>query len=169
MILATAIGGFLLTVQAADVDTESGDESLTDQPMNGYPIHPGFVGEGLNRRGFGRGGFIGGQLGGLIGEFRDSRAIELSEEFEQKVTSIVESDSDVQDLLAEGYSISAIRPSVKRVVDSEGYLTTKVTNAMVILHKDASEESGHASITVDLESEKVTQIIILTRTVIDKS
>ena len=48
-------------------------------------------------------------------------------------------------------------------------MTTKVTNAVVILHKDASEESGHASITVDLEAEKVTQIIILTRTVIDKS
>ncbi len=112
---------------------------------------------------------MGRRRGGPIGEFGGFRAVEVSEEFEQKVTSIAESDTDVQDLLTEGYNITAIRPIIKRVVDADGYLTTKTTNAIVVLHKDTSEASGRAIVSVDMDSEMVTKVVVITRTVIDKS
>jgi hypothetical protein len=91
--------------------------------------------------------------------------IEVSEEFKQTVINIAENDSDVQNLITEGYNATAIRPILKTVIDAEGNVVTKATSAVLILQKDTT---GYATVTVDIEGAKVTQIVILTRTVIDK-
>jgi hypothetical protein len=56
-------------------------------------------------------------------------------------------------------------PIIKTIIDGDGNVVTKATNATVMLEKDTT---GRAIVSVDLEQEQVTQIIILTRTVINK-
>ncbi len=118
----------------------------------------GYGGTGFEQ-GFGRGP---GGRGGRGGCF----PIEVSEEYEQKVIAIAENDTDVQNLLAEGHNVTAVRPIIKNIVDADGYLTTRATTAILILQKDTS---SCASVLVDIEAGEVTQIVILTRTIIDKS
>ena len=91
--------------------------------------------------------------------------VEVSEEFEENAISIAESDQDVQNLLNDGYNITRVRPIIKTVVEADGNVDTKATDAIVMLEKD---EAGHAAVWVDLEEAKVTEIVILTRTVIEK-
>jgi hypothetical protein len=110
----------------------------------------GFGGHGMR---FGRRGFGG------VGP------IEVSEEFKQTVINIAENDSDVQNFITEGYNATAIRPILKTVIDAEGNVVTTATSAVLVLQKDTT---GHATVMVDIENAKVTQIIIVTRTVIDK-
>jgi hypothetical protein len=109
----------------------------------------------LGRRGmrFGMGGF--GGFG----------PVEVSEEFKQTVTNIAGNDTDVQNLITDGYNVTSVRPIIKTVIDAEGNVVTKATSAILTLQKDTS---GHALVMVDIEQAKVTQIVILTRTVIDK-
>lgn len=164
MAIATVIGSFLLTAQAADTNTTTTDDTLGTSPIAADNNHVDALGGG-----FGGMGFKGSHRGGPMAAIGGFGAIEVSEEFEQKITSIAENDSDVQNLLADGYNITAIRPIIKSVVDSDGYVTTKATSAIVMLQKDTTDASGCASVSVDVEAEKVTQVVITTRTVIDKS
>ena len=150
---AAVIGGFLLTTQAADT-TSTTDTNTATSTANGngmdFPPWNNFS-MGFGRRGFGGFGGFG--------------PVEVSAEFEQNVTNIAKSDTDVQNLLAEGYNITSVRPVIKNVVDAQGYVTTKATSAIVMLQKDTS---GRAAVLVNLEEGKVTRIVILTRTVIEK-
>ena len=91
--------------------------------------------------------------------------VEVSEEFEEKAISIAESDQDVQALLDDGYNITRVRPIIKTVVEADGNVETRATDAIVMLEKD---ETSHAVVWVDLEEAEVTKIVILTRTVIEK-
>jgi hypothetical protein len=158
---AAIMGGFLLTTKAADTtsttDTNTAASTANGNGMDFPPWNNGSMG-------FGRRGFGGGPGGGF-GGFGGCGPIEVSAEFEQKVTDIANNDTDVQNLLADGYNITAIRPIIKNVVDADGYVTMKATSAIVMLQKDTS---GCASVSVDIEEAKVTQIVILTRTVIEK-
>ena len=92
--------------------------------------------------------------------------VEVSAEYNQTVTNILESDTDIQNLLSEGCSISQIRPVIKTVVQGDGSVVTKATTAIVLLEKDTTTK---ATAYVDIEQGKVTQIVILATTVIDKS
>ena len=92
--------------------------------------------------------------------------ITVSEEFKEKVLNITESDSDVQQLLADGYNVTAVRPIIETIVEGDGSVVTKATSAVVMLAKDTT---GYASVWVDLEAAKVTRIEIITRTVIEKT
>ena len=107
-------------------------------------------------------GFKGGRMPGGGGR---NGFVEVSEEYEQTVIDIAEGDSDVQNLLAEGYSISAVRPTIKSVVQADGIVVRKATNAIAVLTKDTT---GKASVWVDVTAGTVTKIVILTRTVIEK-
>lgn len=102
-------------------------------------------------------------------EMRCSRfrgySLEVSEEYKEKVLNIVENDADVQKLLNEGYNITGIKPLIKSVVNEDGTVVTKVATAVVMLKKDAT---GKAMVWVDLEHGKVTKIVSLTLTVIEK-
>jgi len=112
-------------------------------------------GKGFEPRGFGRRGF-GWGFGGPI---------TVSEEYKDNVINIAQNDSDVQDLLADGYNITDVRPIISATVEGDGTVTMKATTAIVILEKDTT---GRAFVTVNVEEGKVTQIVLLTRTVIEK-
>jgi len=162
--IAAIASGILLAPQMVQA-SETEDTSLTTQsdltetvPQEETATVP--PNWDKNCMDFGRHGMRSGMHG-----FGGFGAIEVSEEFEQTVTSIAESDTDVQDLIADGYNVTSVRPIIKTVIDGEGNVVTKATSAVLTLQKDTT---GHATVTVDIEEAKVTQIIILTRTVIDK-
>ena len=143
----------VLTTTTSDTtnstDTVTGDTSNIVPDWGGGPM-----GFGRHGRGFG-----GGGCGGF-------GAIEVSDEYEAAVTTIVESDTDVQELLADGYNVTRVMPIIKTVIDADGNIATKATTATVMLKK---ETSGIAFVSVDLDEDVVTQIVIYTRTVIDKT
>lgn len=120
---------------------------LGDQGFGG---EPGFGGH----RGCGP-GFMGG-LGN----------IEVSSEYTATVNAILNNDTDVQNLITAGYNVTSIRPIIKTVIEADGTLTTKATTAIVTLQNGTS---GYAVANVDISQAKVTQIVIFTRTVIDKT
>jgi hypothetical protein len=167
--LTAIVSGILLTAQMANATTTEEDSALAtqlseaaatvtgDENINSYKGWPHGMGPmGPGRHGGPDGGFNGwGQFG----------MVEVSAEFEEKVKTIANNDSDVQQLLNDGYNVTSVRPIIKTVVDADGNVVTKATNAVVVLEKDTT---GHASVMVDIEEAKVTQIVILTRTVIDK-
>ncbi|MGB9718007.1 MAG: hypothetical protein ACPL4E_06140 [Thermoproteota archaeon] len=92
-------------------------------------------------------------------------SIEISEEFKNNVVNIAKSDSDVQNLLSEGYNVTCIQPIIKTVVEADGSVVAKAKSAILTLRKD---NSGMAFVWVDVENSKVTRIEIITRTVIEK-
>jgi hypothetical protein len=176
---AAVMGGFLMMTQAAattvTTDTNTAnmatvtvadttvatDTSTTDTVTatvsDNSTEFPCWINGGM---GFGVPGSRGGHRG-----FGGFGPIQVSAEFEQNVTDIAKSDTDVQNLLAEGYNVTSVRPIITSVVDANGYVTTKATSAIVTLQKDTS---GHADVLVNLEEGKVTKMVIFTRTVIEK-
>ena len=94
--------------------------------------------------------------------------ITISQAYKDNVIGIAENDSDVQNLLAEGYNVTGIRPIMSTVIQADGTVTMKATTATVVLEKDTTNASGRAFVTVNVEEAKVTRIEILTRTVIEK-
>lgn len=146
---SSVMGGVLLTIHASDAN--STDTNITTTTTDNLGL--GFAERLGGCRGFGGRGM--GRFG----------SVEISAEYNQTVTSIAENDSDVQNLIAQGYSITGIRPIIKNVIDGQGNVTTKATTAIVVLTKDTS---GYATALVDIEQSKVTEIVILTRTVIQK-
>jgi len=148
--IATMASGVLLIPQLANA-TETGD---TTQQVNDLPSWKG------NCIGFGRRGMRFG-----IGGSGSFGPVEVSEEFKETVINIAGNDTDVQNLIAGGYNPTSVRPIIKTVIDAEGNIATKATSAVLTLQKDTT---GHSSVLVDIEQAKVTQIVILTRTVIDK-
>jgi hypothetical protein len=91
---------------------------------------------------------------------------ELSTEFKQTIDDILASDSDVQNLINQGYNVTSIRPQVKNIISADGTVTAKATTALVTLENGTS---GYATVNVNIGSAKVDKIVIITRTVIDKS
>jgi hypothetical protein len=150
MVNATESEDTALTTQASDA-TDTATEKANDIAIPSWNNDcMGFGRNGMQFRMHGVGGF---------------GSIEVTEEFEQNVISIAESDTDVQNLVADGYNVTSVRPIIKTVIDAEGNVVTKATSAVLTLQKDTT---GHATVMVDVEEAKVTQIVILTRTVIDK-
>jgi hypothetical protein len=155
--IAMIATGILLIPQMVNA-AETGEETTTTSTdlQNEMAIPEWNV----NCMGFGRLGPRFGRQG-----FGNFGSIEVSEEFKQTVTNIAQSDQDVQNLIADGYNVTAVRPIIKTVVDGEGNVVTKATSAVLLLQQDTT---GHASVLVSIEEAKVTQIVILTRTVIEK-
>jgi len=146
--VATLLGGFALATYA----TDSGQEN-----SNNFEVLPP---ERMMML-----GTCGGPHGRMRGQ-RGNGFVEVSEEYKENVINIAKNDSDVQALLNDGYNITNVRPIIKTVVEADGTVVTKATSAIVMLEK---ETTGYASVWVDVEQAKVTQIVILTRTVIEKS
>jgi len=120
--------------------------------------------------GFGFGGHHGGGreefLAGPPGGCGRGEPITISQEYKDNVINITESDTDVQNLLAEGYNVTGVRPIITTTIEADGTVATKATNAIVILTQNTT---GRAVVWVNVEQAKVTRIEILTLTVIDKS
>jgi hypothetical protein len=96
----------------------------------------------------------------------DYNNYELSTEYKQKIDDILSSDSDVQNLINQGYNVTSIRPQVKNIIGADGTVTAKATTAVVTLE---NRISGYATVNVNIEGAKVDKIVIIKRTVIDKS
>jgi hypothetical protein len=141
----------LTTTTSEDTDSNN---NVTGDITNIVPWGEGPMGFGRHGRGFGgecgRGGF---------------GTMEVSDEYKTAVTAIVQNDIDVQQLIADGYNVSRVMPIVRTVIDAQGNVATKATNATVILVKDTT---GYAFVSVDLTQNKVTQIVTYTKTVIQK-
>jgi hypothetical protein len=145
VLILAILSGIAVMVYANGVANGASTES--DIMLN-YGGCPG-GGHGFGRHGFGWGG----------------GSITVSQEYKDKVTNMAQNDSDVQSLLADGYNITDVRPIINTVVEADGIVAMKATTAVVMLEKDTT---GRAFVTVNVEEGKVTEIVILTRTVIEK-
>ncbi len=164
--VAAVVTGIILTVQAQNsqlsaasdqqlttVTTASQSSNDTTTPIAVNFTNP-FFGMGI------RGGMRGR---GPCGFGRG--AIEVSSDYVANVTSIAKADTDVQQLLNNGYNITRVMPQTKMAIDGNGNVVMKATKATLILENGTT---GRAIVTVDLQQGKVTQIVTFTRTVINK-
>jgi hypothetical protein len=138
--VAAILGGLMLTIYATDNGQANANDIATWMP--------------------GPHGWLRGRGCGCYG------TVEVSAEFKQNVLNIAQNDTDVQNLLNQGYNLTAVKPIIKTVIEANGDVTTKATSAIIILSKDTT---GKAGVWVDLEQGKVTKIVTLTKTVIEKS
>ena len=144
-----------LILSAVVISATLGITALTAYATNngGNSANPGLWGPELGFRG-------GGRMPGGWG-----RGVEVSEACNETVISIARSDQDVQNLLAQGYSITAVTPIIKFTVEADGSVVTKATNAIVILEKDTT---ARAAVWVDIDAKKVTRIVTFTTTMTEK-
>ena len=171
IIVGVVAGSLIFTLQSVKADTTAASvaadaESTTaplavnasDNGFNGFnngnmafAMSPRF---GMDHRGGGRcfGGFGAG-------------AIQVSSDFTANVTNIAQNDSDVQNLLSQGYNITVIRPVISTAVDGNGNVVTKASTADLMLQ---GNNGSRAFVVVDLSQAKVTKIVTLTVTEIDK-
>jgi hypothetical protein len=148
---------------AADSETNpSSSVNVTDTVPNNFGefgngpkvmgMEPRF---GMGQRGMDRG--FGGGFG--------PGAIQVSSDYIANVTSIAKSDSDVQNLLNQGYNITSIRPVITTTIDGNGNVVTQASTANVFLQ---GNNGSRSFVVVDLSQAKVTKIVTLTVTEIDK-
>lgn len=167
--VAALVSGILLTVQAqnsqlsvaSDTETatvtaatQTSNDTTTPPPSFNFNGPPFGMGMGMMSEmrgrgpcGFGRGG------------------IEISSDYIANVTNIAKADTDVQQLLNNGYNITRVMPDIKMTIDGNGNVAMKATNATLLL---VNGTTGRALVSVDLEQGKVTQVVTLTKTVINK-
>jgi len=164
---AAIVGELMVTAQATDTNSTATDTNTTAtayQSSGMAVLQYWYVGGNMTReQGFGGGprGHEGG--GGFMGGLGN---IEASSEYTANVNAILVADTDVQNLVSEGYNVTSIHPIVRNIVEADGTIVTKATTATVMLQNGTS---GFATVGVDVENAKVTQIVIITRTVIDKT
>jgi hypothetical protein len=178
VVAATILGGAALTTVGADTAADAENTvDLTSLAVGSdeSPVQLLFVEDEAEESTVDSGGFMPemmlgpaglepGPRGGPHGR-RGFGPIEVSAEFEENVLTIAEADEDVQALLDDGYNVTGVRPIIKTVVDGDGNVVTKATDAIVLLEK---EDTGRAGAWVNLDEAKVTEIVIMTRTVIEK-
>jgi hypothetical protein len=163
---AAVIGGLLMTAQATETEPTATDTTITTNEGDSPPTTLPDWGMGemmMPQEEFGRG--FRGHRRGEIG-FGGITNIEISSEYNATVTDILEGDSDVQNLISEGYTIQSINPKIKTVIEADGTVVTKATTATVFLQNGTL---GLAAVKVDVTNAKVTEIVIITRTIIDKT
>jgi hypothetical protein len=136
--------------ESTTATTSTADTTLNQQSFGEAMIDRGFSGS--------RGGPHGHGFGGMMG------GIEVSSDYTANVNAILGNDTDIASLTAQGYNVTRIMPIVKTVIDGNGAVTTQATTATVLMQGT----SGYATVHVDLANNKVTQIVTVTRTVINK-
>ena len=172
IVVATVAGALVLTMQSASAEASnsvaSDIESTTatsvvnasDNGLIGVSDFGGPMmmtvehGFGAGHRGMDRG------FGGF-----GTGALQVSSEYTANVTNIVNADSDVQNLISQGFNITAIHPIISTTIDGNGNMVTKASTANVFLE---GNNGSRSFVVVDLSQEKVTKIVTLTITDIDK-
>ena len=176
--IAASLVFAMLTVKANTTPAVASDVASTPSSVNATNIggffnngYIGFGGPGGPRggggfggpRGVGRGfsdfGVFGGNFSSAMipGTFG---SIQVSSAFTQNVTNILQSNSDVANLLNQGYNITSIKPVISTVIDGNGNVVTQATSADVILQGT----NGRALVVVDLTTATVTKIVTTTVT-----
>jgi hypothetical protein len=165
--LAAAVGAMTLTALATtetnstttDTNTAEASQYTNQMQFDGNMMMNSQAFSGFGGGPGGHGGHGGGFMGGMAN-------IEVSTEYTANVNAILDNDTDVQNLVSQGYNVTSINPIVKNVIGGDGTLTTQATTAIVTMQNGSS---GYATVKVDVANSTVTQIITITRTVIDKS
>lgn len=116
--------------------------------------------------GFGRGGGFGCGNNPWM-------TITVSQAFKDNVISIAKNDTDVQNLLNQGYNITNVKPLINATVEADGTVTMKATSAVLTLTQNTTTAqnttvTGRALVWVNIDQAKVTRIVTMTRTVIEK-
>ena len=167
MVVAAVAGSFIFAMQSVKADTNTSvasDSEITPSAVNassnGFSnVNNGPMAFGMGQRfGMGHRGMDRG-FGGF-----GPGAIQVSSDFAANITNIAKNDSDVQNLLSQGYNITSIRPVISTVVDGNGNVVTKASSADLTL----IGTNGRAFVVVDLTQAKVTKIVTLTVTEINK-
>jgi hypothetical protein len=158
--VAAIVSGILLAPQIANAAENNATSTTTQTSVTTQETNETIPSWNPMCMGFGR-----FDLRARMRDFGGFGPVEVSDEFKQTVTGIAENDTDVQNLINDGYNVTSVRPIIKTVIDAEGNVVTQATSAVLTLQKDTT---GHATVLVNIEEAKVTQIVILTRTVIEK-
>jgi len=162
VVAASLVLAMQSTVKAGSNNAVASDAESTLSSINATDIGGFFNNEYMgfgSQGGMGMGqGFGGPEGSGGFG------SIQVSSDFTQNVTNIAKSDSDVQNLLNQGYNITSVRPVISTVVDGNGNVVTKASSADLTLQST----TGRAFVVVDLDQAKVTKIVTMTVTEIDK-
>jgi hypothetical protein len=165
VLILAVLSGVAVMVYANGIVNGTNGSSAESEIMPNYNFMLNYSGcpnggPGFGRRGFGWGGF--GWGGGNI---------TVSQAYNITVISIAKNDSDVQNLLAEGYRVTEVRPIISTIIGANGTVTMQATTAIVVLENTSTNAttsvSGRAFVTVNVQEGKVTRIEILTRTVIE--
>ena len=106
----------------------------------------------------GFGGFGGFGENFINGTAQGYGSIQISSDFTNNVTSILNSSTDVQALFSQGWNVTSIRPVITSTLNGDGNVVTQATNANVILQGT----NGRALVVVDLTTDKVTKIVTTT-------
>ena len=164
---AAIVGELIVTAQATETNstaTDTNTTATTDQSSGMAVLQYWDLGGNMTlEQGFGGGPRGHGGDGGFMGGVGN---IEVSSEYTAGVNAILVADTNVQNLVSEGYNVTSIHPMVRNIVEADGTIVAKATYATVMLQNGTS---GFATVGVDVENAKVTQIVIITRTVIDKT
>ena len=157
----SAVAGLVTMTAIADTTTDTSTTQDTSFPQFGDNMQMMDGGQGFCFGGGPNGSGHGvGPMGGSMSN------IEVSDEYTANVNAILSNDTDVANLISEGYNVTSINPVVKNVIEGDGTLVTKATTAVVTMQNG---ETGIATVKVDVENSAVLKITIVTTTVIDKS
>jgi hypothetical protein len=152
------------TTTSVETDPETTPSSSINATYNS-PINLGGFGNGPMAMGMEPRPGMGHRMEGGFGGGFGPQAIQISADFTANVTDIAKSDSDVQALITQGFNITSIRPIITTSIDGNGNITTKASTANVLLE---GNNGSRSFIIVDLSQAKVTKIVTLTVTEIDK-
>jgi hypothetical protein len=167
LVIAASVAASIVLAMQSTAKADANSSVATDvQPIlpsinetNNDGLFIGHIGF-LDNQGTGRGCRGSGGPGGF-GEFG---GIQVSSDFTQNVTNIAKNDTDVQNLISQGFNITSVRPIISTVVDGNGNIVTKASSAVLTLQG----ETGRSLVVVDLSQAKVTKIVTITITEIDK-
>jgi len=88
-------------------------------------------------------------------------SVEVSDEFKEKILSILQSNADTSSLLQQGYNVTRIIPvKFSSVIGGDGTVTVKVAQVVVVL----AEDSNRAAVWIDVASGNVLKIVTVTVT-----
>jgi len=149
------------TVASVAQDAQSSLSSINATNNNGFMNWcQGFGGPKGMGRGFGGpgGGFQGFGVNFFNGTAHGFGSIQVSSAFTQNVTNILDSSTDVQALLSQGYNVTSIKPIITTTIDGNGNVVMQATSANVVLQGP----NGRAFVVVDLATAKVTKIVTIT-------
>ncbi|MEM1645568.1 MAG: hypothetical protein QXL96_06840 [Ignisphaera sp.] len=90
------------------------------------------------------------------GFVRSGIAVEISNEFKEKVIKILELNPNTSNLLANGYNITYIKPIINLIVQGDGSVVMKVIRAIVLMVKPGE---GRVLAYVNLETSTIEKLI----------
>jgi len=161
--LAAVTGALAVTTLAA-ADTNSTSTTGTSTSSTNQVTDVPQFGANMITGDQGFGGFRCGR--GMMNGFGEYGNIVVSSDYTAAVNNILGNDTDVQNLVSQGYNVTAIHPIIQNVIEADGTITTKASTATVLM---TNGTSGYSIVNVDVANAKVTQITTITKTVIDKS